>query len=205
MKKVGNLLAATLLGIGGGTLFAAKNKLPDPPKWTVDDKPISFAAKLVSTVIDGHHFVSARTHFNDLPKEFQDCYDKELVEMRGMREYNHEIEYFDVDFDGDGVAERILFDGNCGSGGCGWLVFQKIDGKWCEVDNVFGSPGFMHHGKKVGVVIGHQLGCQKTAATYYELENHKLVPLVGINIFRESGDWNKPTAIEIKYLRDNIQ
>ncbi|MCQ2352253.1 MAG: hypothetical protein MJ033_02105 [Victivallaceae bacterium] len=184
-----------------GVFPVAAGNLPEPPRWTIPAEPAMFAAKLAAAAIDGHHYVAATTHFNDLPRAFQDGYDADIVEAVDMRERNLEIEYFGVDLDGDGRRELFLYSGECGSGGEGWLIFQQISGKWRKIGYVFGSPGFMMHNGKVGIIIGHQLGARETAAAYYELKNHKIVHLADVNVFRESGDWKRPTKLEIRYLQ----
>lgn len=101
---------------------AAEKSLPIPPPQQVDNYYDVFAANLTATAISGRNYVSATTHFNDLPSDLQSGYDQTLIEAVAMRKRNLEIEYFGVDLDNDnGKMKSRLF--------CGQIfAFSAMDG-----------------------------------------------------------------------------
>ena len=83
-----------------------------------------------------------------------------------------------VDLDGDKVNELLIFNGENGSGGEGWTVMQKHNGKYRRVGEVF---GLLYKAGK-GLTVESPCGWDNAEWNYYELVNRKLVLKFNIDV-----------------------
>lgn len=122
---------------------------------------------------------------DDLPVECRQVYDPFLRKARNATT----TQAVSCDLDGDGRKEWIVWDGNSGSGGQGWVVFTEAsDGSFKSAGNVFGS--IYKLGK--GILVSYRCGWELSVKSYYELQNGKLVQLYRVDVvYRHSseGDW----------------
>ena len=72
--------------------------------------------------------------FEKLPAECAAVYDADIRKLRQATL----TEVISVDLNGDKVNELLIFNGENGSGGEGWAVMQKINGKYRKAGEVFG-------------------------------------------------------------------
>ena len=71
----------------------------------------------------------------------------------------------------DEVDELLIFNGQSGSGGEGWAVMQKINGKYRKTGEVF---GLLYKSGK-GLIVESPCGWGNAQWNYYELVSGKLV------------------------------
>ena len=72
--------------------------------------------------------------FEKLPAECAAVYDADIRQFR----QETVTEVISVDLNDDKVNELLIFNGENGSGGVGWTVMQKHNGKYRRVGEVFG-------------------------------------------------------------------
>ena len=72
--------------------------------------------------------------FEKLPAECVAVYDADIRQFRQATS----TEVISVDLDGDKINKLLIFNGESGSGGEGWAVMQKHNGKYRKTGEVFG-------------------------------------------------------------------
>ena len=117
--------------------------------------------------------------FEKLPAECAAVYDAEIRQFRQATETDVII----TDLDGDEVPELLIFNGENGSGGEGWTVMQKHNGKYRRVGEVF---GILYKSGK-GLIVESPCGWDNAGWNYYELVNGKLVCKMEIEV-----EYSKP-------------
>ena len=70
--------------------------------------------------------------FDRMPAILASAYDADIRQWRNAKE----AEVAEIDFDGDGCAEKLVFNGQAGSGGEGWTIFQKNPAGWRKIGDV---------------------------------------------------------------------
>ena len=105
--------------------------------------------------------------FDKLPAECAAVYDADLRQFRQATS----TDVISVDLDGDKVNELLIFNGENGSGGEGWTVMQKHNGKYRCVGEVF---GLLYKSGK-GLIVESPCGWDNAQWNYYELVSGKLV------------------------------
>ena len=105
--------------------------------------------------------------FERMPAACVSIYD---VDIRNFRQATT-TEVIAIDLDGDEVDELLIFNGQSGSGGEGWAVMQKINGKYRKTGEVF---GLLYKSGK-GLIVESPCGWDNANWNYYELVSGKLV------------------------------
>ncbi len=128
--------------------------------------------------------------FERMPAACVSIYD---VDIRNFRQAIS-TEVISVDLDGDKVDELLIFNGQSGSGGEGWTVMQKHNGKYRRVGEVF---GILYKSGK-GLIVESPCGWDNAEWNYYELVNGKLVLKFNIDVKYRKPVRQKPCRINIE-------
>ena len=99
-----------------------------------------------------------------------------------------------VDLDSDKVNELLIFNGQSGSGGEGWTVMQKHNGKYRRVGEVF---GILYKSGK-GLIVEAPCGWDNSEWNYYELVNGKLVLKFNIDVKYRKPVRREPCKLNIE-------
>ena len=105
--------------------------------------------------------------FEKLPAECAAVYDMDIRRFRQAMT----TEVIAIDLDGDEVDELLIFNGQSGSGGEGWAVMQKINGKYRKTSEVFG----LLYKSGNDLIVESPCGWENAQWNYYELVSGKLV------------------------------
>ena len=116
--------------------------------------------------------------FEKMPAECAAVYDADIRQFRQATA----TEVISVDLDGDKINELLIFNGESGSGGEGWAVMQKHNGKYRKAGEVFGV--LYKSGK--GLIVKSPCGWDEAQWNCYELEKGKLTV---------------KTTVEVKYRK----
>ena len=130
--------------------------------------------------------------FDKMPAECAAVYDADIRQFRQATA----TEVITSDLDGDKIPELLIFNGENGSGGEGWAVMQKANGKYRKVGDVFG----ILYKSGNGLIVESPCGWDNSEWNYYELVNGKLVLKFNIDV-----KYRKPVRQEITSIKINIQ
>ena len=130
--------------------------------------------------------------FDKMPAECAAVYDADIRQFRQATE----TQVITSDLNGDKVPELLIFNGENGSGGEGWAVMQKNNGKYRKVGDVFG----ILYKSGNGLIVESPCGWDNAEWNYYELVNGKLVLKFNIDV-----KYRKPVRQEITSIKINIQ
>ena len=130
--------------------------------------------------------------FEKLPAECAAVYDAEIRQFRQAAV----TDVISADLDGDKVNELLIFNGENGSGGEGWTVMQKHNGKYRRVGEVF---GILYKSGK-GLIVESPCGWENAQWNYYELVNSKLIMKYNIDV-----KYRKHVRQEVTSIKINIQ
>lgn len=130
--------------------------------------------------------------FEKLPAECAAVYDAEIRQFRQATS----TEVISVDLNDDKVNELLIFNGENGSGGEGWTVMQKHNGKYRRVGEVF---GILYKSGK-GLIVESPCGWENAQWNYYELVNSKLIMKYNIDV-----KYRKHVRQEVTSIKINIQ
>ena len=104
--------------------------------------------------------------FNEMPVECAAVYDADIRQFRQATA----TEVITSDLDGDKIPELLIFNGENGSGGEGWAVMQKANGKYRKVGDVFG----ILYKSGNGLIVESPCGWAEATWSYYTIEHGKL-------------------------------
>ena len=130
--------------------------------------------------------------FEKLPAECAAVYDADIRQFRQATS----TEVISVDLDGDKINELLIFNGESGSGGEGWTVMQKHNGKYRRVGEVF---GILYKSGK-GLIVESPCGWENAQWNYYELVSGKLIMKFNIDV-----KYRKHVRQEVTSIKINIQ
>ena len=130
--------------------------------------------------------------FEKLPAECAAVYDADIRQFRQATS----TEVISVDLDGDKINELLIFNGENGSGGEGWAVMQKHNGKYRKAGEVFGI--FYKSGK--GLIVKSPCGGSYADWNYYELVDGKLVLKLDIDV-----EYRKPIRQEVVSIKIKVK
>ena len=125
-----------------------------------------------------------------LPAECAAAYDAEIRQFRQATS----TEVISVDLNDDKVNELLIFNGENGSGGEGWTVMQKHNGKYRKTGDVF---GLLYKSGK-GLIVKSPCGWDNADWDYYELVNGKLVLKFNIDVKYRKPIRQEPCRINIE-------
>ena len=128
--------------------------------------------------------------FEKLPAECMAVYDADIRQFRQATS----TEVISVDLDGDEVDELLIFNGESGSGGEGWTIMQKINGKYRKTGDVF---GILYKSGK-GLIVESPCGWDEAQWCYYELVNGKLIVKFNIDVKYRKHVRQEVVSIKIK-------
>ena len=128
--------------------------------------------------------------FEKLPAECAAVYDADIRQFRQATA----TEVISVDLDGDKVNELLIFNGENGSGGEGWAVMQKHNGKYRKTGEVF---GILYKSGK-GLIVESPCGWDNAEWHYYELVNSKLIVKFNIDVKYRKPVRQEPCRIDIE-------
>ena len=116
--------------------------------------------------------------FEKMTSECAAVYDAGIRNLRQAKG----TEVITVDLDGDKINELLIFNGENGSGGVGWAVMQKVNGKDRKAGEVFG----ILYKSGNGLIVESPCGWDEATWSYYELSNGKLALKLVVNVkYRE--------------------
>ena len=130
--------------------------------------------------------------FENLPAECAAVYDADIRKLRQATS----TEVISIDLDGDKVNELLIFNGENGSGGEGWAVMQKINGKYRKTGEVF---GLLYKSGK-GLIVESPCGWDNSEWNYYELVNGKLIVQFNIDV-----KYRKPVRQEVVSIKIKVK
>ena len=128
--------------------------------------------------------------FEKLPAECAAVYDADIRKFRQATS----TEVILVDLDGDKVHELLIFNGENGSGGEGWTVMQKHNGKYRKTGEVF---GILYKSGK-GLIVESPCGWDEAQWNYYKLVNGKLILKLDIDVKYRKPVRQEPCRINIE-------
>ena len=128
--------------------------------------------------------------FEKLPAECAAVYDADIRKLRQATS----TEVISVDLNDDKVNELLIFNGENGSGGEGWTVMQKINGKYRKAGEVF---GILYKSGK-GLIVESPCGWENAQWGYYELEKGKLVLKFNIDVKYRKPVRREPCKLNIE-------
>ena len=130
--------------------------------------------------------------FEKLPAECAAVYD---ADIRNCRQATA-TEVISVDLNDDKVNELLIFNGQSGSGGEGWTVMQKHNGKYRKVGEVFG----LLYKAGTGLIVESPCGWDNAEWNYYELVNGKLIVK-----FNSDVKYRKPVRQEVVNVKIKVK
>lgn len=130
--------------------------------------------------------------FNAMPAECAAVYDADIRQFRQTAGTG----VITTDLDGDKVPELLIFNGENGSGGEGWAVMQKANGKYRKVGDVFG----ILYKSGNGLIVESPCGWDNATWSYHTLEHGKLVCKIDINV-----EYAKPIRQDPSSIKINIK
>ena len=130
-----------------------------------------------------------------LPAECAAAYDAEIRQFRQATS----TEVISVDLNDDKVNELLIFNGENGSGGEGWAVMQKHNGKYRKAGEVFG----LLYKSGNGLIVESPCGWDNAEWNYYELVNGKLVLKFNIDVKYRKPVRQDVVSIQIKVKNES--
>ena len=94
------------------------------------------------------------------------------------------------------MDELLVFNGQSGSGGEGWTVMQRHNGKYRRVGEVF---GLLYNAGK-GLIVESPYGWDNAKWNYYELVNGKLIVKFNIDV-----KYRKPVRQEVVDIKIKVK
>ena len=91
----------------------------------------------------------------------------------------------------------MIFNGENGSGGVGWAVMQKNNGKYRKVGDVFG----ILYKSGNGLIVESPCGWADATWSYYTIEHGKLVCKLNITVKYSKPVRQEPKEIIVKILK----
>ena len=131
--------------------------------------------------------------FNAMPAECAAVYDADIRQLRQATA----TEVIASDLDGDKESELLIFNGNNGSGGEGWAVMQKNNGKYRKAGDVFG----ILYKSGNGLIVESPCGWAEATWSYYSIQHGKLVCKFTIKIKYSKPVRQEPKEIIVKILK----
>ena len=129
--------------------------------------------------------------FNAMPAECAAVYDADIRQLRQATE----TQVITSDLNGDKVPELLIFNGENGSGGVGWAVMQKNNGKYRKAGDVFG----ILYKSGNGLIVESPCGWADATWSYYTLEHGKLVCKFEITVKYSKPIRQEPLSIKINF------
>ena len=130
--------------------------------------------------------------FVKMPAECAAVYDADIRKFRQATV----TEVISVDLDGDKINELLIFNGESGSGGEGWAVMQKHNGKYRKAGEVFG----LLYKAGTGLIVKSPCGWDEALWCYYELVNSKLIMKFNIDV-----KYRKPIRQEVVSIKIRVK
>ena len=130
--------------------------------------------------------------FNEMPAECAAVYDTDIRKLRQATS----TEVISVDLDGDKVNELLIFNGENGSGGEGWTVMQRHNGKYRRVGEVFG----LLYKSGNGLIVESPCGWSYADWNYYELVDGKLILKLDIDV-----EYRKPVRQDVVSIQIKVK
>ena len=129
--------------------------------------------------------------FEKLPAECAAIYDADLRQFRQAIS----TEVISVDLNGDKINELLIFNGESGSGGEGWAVMQKYNGKYRKVGDLFG----ILYKSGNGLIVESPCGWAEATWSYYTIEHGKLVCKYTTKVKYSKPIRQEPLSIKINF------
>ena len=131
--------------------------------------------------------------FNAMPAECAAVYDADIRQLRQATA----TEVITSDLDGDRNAELLIFNGENGSGGEGWAVMRKDNGKYRKAGDVFG----ILYKSGNGLIVESPCSWAEATWSYYTIEHGKLVCKFKITVKYSKPIHQAPKEIIVKILK----
>ena len=125
--------------------------------------------------------------FDKMPAECAAVYDADIRQFRQATA----TEVITSDLDGDKIPELLIFNGENGSGGVGWAVMQKANGKYRKAGDVFG----ILYKSGNDLIVESPCGWAEATWSYYTIEHGKLACKFEITV-----KYSKPVRQEPKEI-----
>ena len=130
--------------------------------------------------------------FEKLPAECVAVYDADIRQFRKAAT----TEVISVDLDSDKVNELLIFNGQNGSGGEGWTVMQKHNGKYRKTGEVF----WILYKSGKGLIVESPCGWADATWSYYTIEHGNLVCKFTIKV-----KYSKPIRQEVVSIKIKVK
>ena len=131
--------------------------------------------------------------FDKMPAECAAVYDADIRQFRQATA----TEVITSDLDGDKLPELLIFNGENGSGGVGWAVMQKANGKYRKAGDVFG----ILYKSGNGLIVESPCGWAEATWSYYTIEHGNLVCKFEITVKYSKPIRQAPKEIIVKILK----
>ena len=131
--------------------------------------------------------------FDKMPAECAAVYDADIRQFRQATE----TQVITSDLNGDKVPELLIFNGENGSGGEGWAVMQKNNGKYRKAGDVFG----ILYKSGNDLIVESPCGWAEATWSYYTIEHGKLVCKFEITVKYSKPVRQDPKEIIVKILK----
>ena len=131
--------------------------------------------------------------FNAMPAECAAVYDADIRQLRQATA----TEVITSDLDGDKIPELLIFNGENGSGGEGWAVIRKDNGKYRKAGDVFG----ILYKSGNGLIVESPCTWADATWSYYTIEHGKLVRKFEITVKYSKTIRQAPKEIIVKILK----
>ena len=131
--------------------------------------------------------------FEKMTSECAAVYDAGIRNLRQAKG----TEVITADLDGDKTSELLIFNGENGSGGVGWAVMHKANGKYRKVGDVF---GILYKSGNV-LIVESPCGWDEATWSYYELSNGKLALKLVVDVKYSKPIRQEPKEIIAKILK----
>ena len=128
--------------------------------------------------------------FAELAPECAAEYDRELREFRKTSATT----VCRCDLDGDGTEELLVWTGESGSGGEGWIVMRKEKGTYRKAGEVF---GILHKSGR-GLIVESPCGWSYADWSYYELIGGALVRKLDVEVEYGNPIRREPVRIKVE-------
>lgn len=135
--------------------------------------------------------------FDQMPKICASAFNDDLRHVLNAHGA-HGTNVAEIDFDKDGCAEKLVFNGRSGSGGEGWTIFRKDQSEWQKIGDVFGILSVVKFKTHNGLLVYKPCGWTYAACEFYDLINGNFTKRLKLSLYYSKPIRKMPKRIEIR-------